>query len=199
MPRLSASCRASRRLLRKNTAPACPRQVRFRAQGVRCNGRHQCGVNSAAQADHDLPEATFANVVARADHKRAGRPLRCSSRICGRMSPAPVALSKNTRSSSKDLARAATRAVGHKRDARPVEDEAVVAAHLIDVDDRNLMSAWRWPAACRGASRACRSCRARTRYSEGPYFPSRPVRLPGRGHRGAAARSSCRSRYLRKW
>ena len=43
----------------------------FRAERFGGDGRHQGGVDAAAEADDDLAEAAFAHVVARAQHQRA--------------------------------------------------------------------------------------------------------------------------------
>ncbi len=88
----------------------------------------------------DFAEAAFADVIARADDQGAE-----SGFVFVFDKGADIAFAgdavEEDQSSSKTFRAGGYAAVGHEGDARAVEDQAVVAADLIDVNDGDVMFA----------------------------------------------------------
>jgi hypothetical protein len=81
----------------------------LRAQRVFGDGRHQRGVDAAAQADQTLLEAALAHVIARAQHQRAVGGLGVVVFGAGNIDRRIETGSTTTRSSSNEAAWAITR------------------------------------------------------------------------------------------
>ena len=109
----------------------------FAADGVDGDGGGQRGIDAAAQADQDALEAALVNVIARAEDERFVNRFALIGKIRVQVAGAGCRVSAMTRSSRKEARGGDGSAFGVHGEAGAVEDELIVAADLIDVDDRN--------------------------------------------------------------
>ncbi len=107
----------------------------FCAQSVHGNRRHNRGINAAAQPDQHFLESAFGNIIARADHQGAIRVFNFFRRLRMKFAFSSFRVEEDQIFLERHSLRSDF-AIGGHRHARPVKNQAVVAAHLIHINHR---------------------------------------------------------------
>ena len=132
----------------------------FLADRIHRDGRGERRIDAAAEPDEHALEAALANVIARAQDQRLIDGFAFVGKFSWR-SPVSVSVSTSTRSSSNDAAEAITSPSRIHGEAGAIENQLIVAAHLVDIDDGHAETAAPWRRKFRAAARACPCDRAR--------------------------------------